>query len=142
MAVNFSAIQAVAILANAAVVYEPSVFNGTGNEIRRNLVLKVDQPTIDQLLALEQTHGSTCSVVKTDTVRVKVDMNAVRVFDADHKSIETPGFWVHPNVEVRLEVKGTWKTSNGTGLSVSCTDIRYCSDEIISPFFTAGSVKC
>jgi len=87
MAVNFSAIQAVAILTNAAVVYEPSVFNGTGNEIRRNLVLKVDQPTIDQLLALEQTHGSTCSVVKTDTIRVKVDMNAVRVFDADRKSI-------------------------------------------------------
>ena len=139
MAVNFSAIPAVVILANAAVIYEPSVFNGTGQEIRRNLVLKVNTAVSDQLLALEQTNGATCSVVKPDTIRVKVDMNAVKVFDADHKSIEAPGRWIHPNVEVRLEVRGTWKTVNGTGISVSCTDIRYCSDEIISPFFTAGA---
>ena len=138
MAVNFSAIPTVAIIANAAVIYEPSVFNGTGQEIRRNLVLKVSAQVSDQLLTLEQTHGATCSVVKADTIRVKVDMNAVKVFNAEHKSMETPGRWVHPNVEVRLEVKGTWKTANGTGISVSCTDIRYCSDEIISPFFTAA----
>ena len=56
MAVNFSAIPAVVILANAAVIYEPSVFNGTGQEIRRNLVLKVSAQVSDQLLALEQTH--------------------------------------------------------------------------------------
>ena len=78
MAVNFSAIPAVVILANAAVIYEPSVFNGTGQEIRRNLVPKVSSQVSDQLLALEQTHGATCSVVKPDTIRVKVDMNAVK----------------------------------------------------------------
>jgi hypothetical protein len=139
MAVNFTAILVVAIIANAAVIYEPSVFNGTGQEIRRNLVLKVNTAVSDQLLALEQANGATCSVVKPDTIRVKVGMNAVKVFDADHKGIETPGRWIHPNVEVRLEVRGTWKTANGTGISVSCTDIRYCSDEIISPFFTAGA---
>jgi len=137
MAVNFTAIPAVAIIAKAAVVYEPSVFNGTGQEIRRNLVLKVDPKVSEQLLALEQTHGPvSCSLVKPETIRVKIDMNAVKIFDADHKSMEAPARWTHPNVEVRIEVRGTWKAANGTGLSACCTDIRFCSDELISPFFT------
>ena len=136
MAVNFSAIQAVAILTNAAVVYEPSVFNGTGLEIRRNLVLKVDTQVREQLLALEQEQGVSGSVVKPDTICVKIDMNAVKIFGADHKPMEAPGRWTHPNVEVRLEVRGTWKAASGNGLSICCTDIRFCTDELISPFFT------
>ena len=143
MAVNFTAIPVVTIIAkNASVVYEPSVFNGTGHEIRRNLVLKVDPAVSDQLLQLEAANGPiTCSIVKPETIRVKIDMSTVRVFDADHKSMETPGRWTHPNVEVRLEARGTWKTSNGSGLSVCCTDIRYCSDEQLSNYREADEGK-
>jgi len=136
MAVNFTAIPVVTIITSAEVVYEPSVFNGTGLEIRRNLVLKVDTQVREQLLALEREQGVSGSLVKPETIRVKIDMNAVKIFGVDHKPMEAPGRWVHPNVEVRIEVRGTWKAANGTGLSACCTDIRFCSDELVSPFFT------
>jgi len=134
MAVSFIAIQTTSILAKEAqIIYEPSVFNGTGNEVRRNLVLKVEQSVRDELLKLEEglaTSGMQhCSVVKPETIRVKLDMNAVRLFDADHKSMPAPGRWTHSNVEVRLEVRGTWKTATNCGLAFCCTDVRFCSDE-------------
>jgi DNA-binding transcriptional LysR family regulator len=39
-----------------------------------------------------------------------------------------------PHVEVRLELRGTWKTASSSGLSVRCTDIRFCSGGKPSPF--------
>ena len=138
MAVSFTAIPTQVIIAkNTQIVYEPSVFNGTGNEIRRNLVLKVPQDVSDQLLMLEDMNrlGPTkCSVIKPENIRVKIDMSLVRIFNADHAGMAAPEKWVHPNVEVRLEVRGTWKTATNCGLSVCCTDVRFCSDEQASPF--------
>ena len=54
MAVTFTAVnQHHLLIKNAKIVYEPSVYNGTGAEIRKNLVLAVDQTTRDQLTAIE-----------------------------------------------------------------------------------------
>jgi len=137
VAVNFTAIPTQVIIAKAQIVYEPSVFNGTGLEIRRNLVLRVEQSVSDQLVQVEDANNlgpTKCSIVKPETIRVKIDMSTVRVFDADHKGIEAPVKWTHPNVEVRLEIRGTWKTATNCGLSVCCTDVRFCTDELPSPF--------
>ena len=137
MAVNFTAIPTQVIFAKAQTIYEPSVFNGTGLEIRRNLVLKVEQSVSDQLVQVENANnlGATkCSIVKPETIRVKIDMSAVRVFDADNKGMEAPLKWTHPNVEVRLEIRGTWKTATNCGLSVCCADVRFCEDAALSPF--------
>ena len=138
MAVTFTSITNQHLIAKGArIVYEPSVYNGTGAEIRKNLVLAVDQTIRDQLTAIEtQLHlGATLfSVSKTETIRVKIDTDQIRLFDADHHHINPPEKWVHDNVEVRLEVRGTWRTATNTGLSVCCTDIRFAEDTRVSPF--------
>ena len=138
MAVTFTAIpQQLIVVRNARIVYEPSVFNGTGTEVRRNLVLAVDQATRDQLTDIEdqmQLGPTRCSVVKPETIRVKVDTDTIRLFDVNHTQINIPEKWVHANVEARLEVRGAWKTATNCGISVCCTDLRFCSDEQGSPF--------
>ena len=110
MAVTFTAItQHHLMVKNANIVYEPSVYNGTGTEVRRNLVPAVGQTTRDQLANIETQMdlGPTlCSVLKPATVRVKVDIDNIRIFDSDHHQINIPERWVHANVEARLEVRG------------------------------------
>jgi hypothetical protein len=138
MAVTFTSITNHHLIAKGArIVYEPSVYNGNGAEIRKNLVLAVDQTIRDQLTAIEtQLHlGPTlCFVVKSKTIRVKIDTDQVRLFDADHHQINPPEKWVHSNVEVRLEVRGTWRTATNAGISVCFTDIRFAEDTSVSPF--------
>jgi len=138
MAVTFTSInQHHLIINNAKIVYEPSVYNGTGAEIRKNLVLAVDQTTRDQLTAIEaqmQLGPTLCSVVKLETIRVKVDTDNVRLFSAEHHQINPPEKWVHSNVEARLEVRGEWRKKTNSGISVCCTDIRFAEDTHVSPF--------
>ena len=115
MAVTFTSITDHHLIAQGAkIVYEPSGYNGTGAEIRKNLVLALDQQIRDKLTAIEtQMHlGPTiCSVVKPETIRVKIDMDNVRIFDANHHQINPPEKWVHNHVEAHLEVRGTWRTA-------------------------------
>ena len=133
MAVTFTAIPHQHLIAkNAKILFQPSVYNGSGTEVRRNLVLAVEQITRDQLTVIEEhLHlGPTlCSVIKPETIRVKVDTDNIRIFDADHNKINAPEKWVHANVEARLEVRGVRKTATNCGISVCCTDLRFCSDE-------------
>ena len=129
--------QHVPLVKNAKILYEPSIYNGSGAEIRKNLVLLVDDATRNQLSAIEeqQNLGPTlCSVLKPDSIRVKVDMEQVRIFDVDHNQITPLEKRVHANTEVRLEVRGIWRTATSGGISVCCTDLRFCSDNTVSPF--------
>ena len=54
MAVTFTGIpKQHFIVKGARILYEPSIFNGNGQEVRKNLVLSVNQATCDQLTAIE-----------------------------------------------------------------------------------------
>ena len=110
MAVIFAAIPQQHFIAKPArVLYEPSVYNGVGSEVRRNLVLAVDQTTREALTLIEtqQCLGPTlCSILEPDSIRVKIDMEQVRIFDADHNQINSPERWANANVEARIEVRG------------------------------------
>ena len=68
-----------------------------------------------------------CSVVKPENIWVKVDTDNVRLFNAEHHQVNPPEKWVHSNVEVRLEVRGVWRTATNSGISVCCTDIRFAA---------------
>ena len=121
----------------AHILYEPCIFNGKGQEVRKNLVLSVDQAERDQLTAVEtqlQLGETLCSVVKPESIRVKVDMEQVRLFDSEHNQINPPEKWAHNNVEACLEVRGSWHTATNTGLSVCCTDLRFIEEACTSPF--------
>ena len=106
-------------------------------EVRKNLVLAVDQATRDQLTASEtqlQLGDTICSVVKPESIRVKIDTDQVCLFDSSHNQINPPEKWAHNNVEVCVEVRGSWRTATNTGLSVCCTDIRFAEEASTSPF--------
>ena len=106
-------------------------------EVRKNLILEVDQTARDQLTAIEtqlQLGDTLCSVVKPESIRVKLDMEQVRIFDSDHNQINPPEKWAHNNVEVCLEVRGSWRTATNTGISVCCTDMRFAEEASTSPF--------
>ena len=128
MAVTFTAITKQHCIAKAVcILYEPSVYNGTGQEVRKNLVFPVGQATRDQLEAIETQLQlkDLCSILKPDSIiEVKVDMEQVWLFDSEHIQINPPDKWADRTVDVCLEIKGTWRTATHSGLSVSCTDVR------------------
>ena len=140
-AVTFSAVPKQYVLArNAQVVYEPSVFAGTGTERRVNIVLQVHEDPRGHLKAIEDAQGlgnALCSVIRDDgSVKAKLDLDTVRVFNAEHQRVEAPVTWKNSTIHVLLEVRGHWKSRSGAGLSVLCTDIQLCTDPtpVVSPF--------
>ena len=126
------------ILAHSAtVVWEPSVFGGDGTERRLNLVLRVADNVCDALRSIEHGAALDCSVVKDDTIKVKIDTQECRVWGADHLPSSPPEQWRGTMVHAAIEVRGYWKSRNSTGLSVVCTDIQFVANGIApasSPF--------
>ena len=140
-AVTFAALPNQYILVrDAVVVYEPSVFGGNGEEKRKNLVLSVPEIVRVQLRSIEEDlvlGHSLCSVIKDDgSIRVKLDTDAVRIFDGDHTVTTHPTQWKGVTINVLLEIKGQWKSRSGAGLSVLCTDIQLSTAvvPVVSPF--------
>ena len=140
-AVTFSAIPKQYILVrDALVVYEPSVFGAVGGEQRVNMVLSVPEVARNQLTAIEDAlvlGNALCSVVKDDgNIRVKLDNDAVRIFDTSHARVPAPTHWKGATIHALLEVKGHWKSRSGAGLSVLCTDIQLAAEPppVKSPF--------
>ena len=128
MAVTFTAFAKRHCISKGATIrYEPSIYNGTGTKVRKNLVLSVDQATRDQIEAIETQLQlkDVCSILKPDTIKVKVDMEQVRLFDSEHIQINPPDKWADRSVDVCLEIKGTWRTATRSGLSICCTDVRF-----------------
>ena len=105
--------------------------------MRKNLALSVEEATRDQLTAIEaqlQPGETLCSRTKPEAIRVKVDMEQVRIFDSDHNQRNPPEKWAQTNVEACLEVRGHRRTATNAGLSVCCTDIRFLGEACTSPF--------
>ena len=137
MAVNFTAIEQTVILTQGVCVYQPSVFNGTGLETRVNLVLSVTDAVREQVATIENNLNlgpSACSVLKGNNLKVKLDLDTLHTYKQAHEKIKpTLGQFAGSDVEVRLEVRGVWKTAGSSGLSIRCTDLRFCEGRP-SPF--------
>ena len=137
MAVNFTAIEQTVILTKCVCVYQPSVFNGTGQETRVNLVLAVTDAVREQVATIEAALNlgpSACSVLKGNNLKVKIDLDTLNTYNQEHEKIKpTLGQFAGSDVEVRLELRGVWKTASSSGLSIRCTDLRFCEGRP-SPF--------
>jgi len=138
MAVSFTALTLPVIMTKATSLYQPSVYNGTGAETKLNLVLSVTDAVRDEVAAIETQLNlgpNSCSVLKNGSLKVKLDMERVNVYDEDHQSIKAlAAQFANAEVEVRLELRGAWKTASSSGLSIRCTDVRLCSGGKPSPF--------
>jgi len=138
MAVNFTALELPVIMTKATCMYMPSVYNGTGLETKLNLVLCVTDAIRDQVSAVETNLNlgpNSCSVLKGSNLKVKIDLDRLHTYDEDHHLIKAPlGRYANAEVEVRLELRGSWKTASSSGLSIRCTDLRFCGGSHPSPF--------
>ena len=138
MAVTFTALNLPVIMTNATSLYPPSVFGGSGAERKLNLVLSVGDSVRDEILALEKQLDlgpSTCSVFKNGALKCKIDLDRLNTFDESHQPFKpTLQQYAGVEVQVRLELRGTWKTASSAGLGIRCTDIRFCSEGKASPF--------
>ena len=128
------------LAAGATVLWEPSVYGGSGVEKRLNLVLKVSEATLAELQAIElailRDAPGICSVIREDSVRCKLDVDELRFWNADNVRAPTPESLKGAIVQAYIEVRGTWKSRTGTGLSIVCTDLQFSGEAapVIAPF--------
>jgi hypothetical protein len=138
MAVSFTALNLPVIMTKATSLYPPSVYNGTGTESKLNLVLSVEDKVRDQIAEIEKQLDlgpSACSAFKNGSLKCKIDLDRLNTYDENHQLFKpTLQQYAGVEVEVRLELRGTWKTASSAGLSIRCTDIRFCSEGKASPF--------
>ena len=142
------------------IIFEPSVYNGTGQEERKNIVFGVP-PTIEEglaimedaiLQALSETHPNIhalwVSSVKPAngdheaSLKAKINVagkQQCRFFDENNEPIEAPSVFRPLEAQIVLQVRGVYiqKTAAGLMLSVSHMQKRPStagSFECISPF--------
>ena len=132
--VSFTPISQQVLIVTGKIKFHPSVYNANGTERRLNLLVETDLATRTKLREIEVGLGinNLTSIVKDAAIKCKIDMDTVRCYDAENRSTAAPTSWAARTVEIRIEVRGTWHTATNSGLSVSCTDVRFMAHP--SPF--------
>jgi hypothetical protein len=144
------------IISNATVLFEPSVYGGNGTETRVNLVLRAQSlasggAALEAVRSIEASLGldSRYSVAKgDDTIKCKLVLDEVRTFDAEHAAfaVPSPAQWKGALVNARLEVRGSWQSRLGSGLSIVCTDVQFLggttavAPPAVSPFLEPQAI--
>ena len=136
MAVTFEKIAEQRILlSKATVVYEPSVYGGDGSEQRKNIVLTLPPGAAQPIQELEAGIGPRLvSSMKDGTVRAKIMMPTVRVYDSDKNLVDHPVKWQGCVVNAVIVVKGKWASKTQAGLSMEVTDLQVLDRAPACPF--------
>ena len=108
------------------VIWEPSAYGGDGTAVRKNICFTAGDEIAQAVTAMEEKlSGTVVSCLKGGTLRCKINMDKVRVFDAAKRRIEKPDLWRGWSVNAFVHVKGKWESRNSTGLSLECQDIQF-----------------
>ena len=124
------------------VLVGPNVYGGDGSETRVNLVLRASPnalaPSLVEkvrsieanLLGADSVKTCNSAIISEDTIKSKLALDSVNVFDAQHAAIDvpTPAQWKGRIVNARLEIRGAWQSRLGAGLSIVCTDVQFLTD--------------
>ena len=108
------------------ILFEPNVYNGTGEENRVNVCIQNEQ-LIEKVLAYEEElTGPVSSAVKgeMDHVKCKITWDKIRFYDLQAELTDRPqrlGGWTSNIVFV---IKGKWVSHGQSGLSIEATDIQ------------------
>ena len=125
--VNFEklAVQRVQVW-GAIVEYEPSVYGGDGIEPRKNIVLAITEEEQGLFQLLEQVVDSKklTSCIKEGTVKAKVTLDTVNIFDLEKNRVKPPAQWKGQCVNAVLQMRGLWNSKTQSGLSLEVTDIQ------------------
>ena len=123
-------------LDNATIVYEPGIYQGTGEENRVNIVFSVPEHVQQEVQAMETALGDCVSCLKDGTMKCKVSLDRVRFFDVARNRIEKPGMIRGYTCNAMVNVRGKWSTRNQQGLCLEATDIQLLGkeDSDVCPF--------
>ena len=132
--VSFSPAQGTLLVRGAKVLFEPNTFDGT-QASRRNIVLGVDEETINSVRAWEEQvdPGRLCSNISQYGLRAKICMDTVRAWEGKTPSV-LPETLKDQTVNLVLVLKGIWISKKQSGLSLSVTDIEVVETTVESPF--------
>jgi hypothetical protein len=141
------------------IVYEPSVYNGTGEEERKNIVLELT-PEIEQVLAtMEDTIRQTLdenipnidaiwvSSLKPETsnlgptVKAKINVSGkqpCKFFDENNAATEPPLAFKSLDAKVVLRIQGVYVQKQAAGLLMTVTHMQNRpvtkAEDLTSPF--------
>jgi hypothetical protein len=125
--------------------FEPSVFNGTGDEPRKGIVFNITPEILEAVAQLEDTCrqllGETipnidalwCSSVKPSekysaTLKAKINVSGPRVcpfFDEANKPAEAPIAWKGLPVNAVVSIRGCYSQRQGVGMILEVVALQY-----------------
>lgn len=145
-------------LETITVPFEPSVFQGTGDETRKGIVFNVPDAIFDTFAAveescrqaLESTVPNTNSIWSSSirpsgsypaTLKAKINVTgdrAVKFYDVANEPAERPTNWQRLPCNAVLQVRGCYVQKQSVGLLLEVTHLQYgselCDAERGSPF--------
>lgn len=141
------------------ILYEPSVYNGTGDEERKNIVFEISPETEHALATLEETvrqsmdeqvsniNSIWCSAIKpaTDfhgpTTKAKIKVSGEQVckfYDEDNVATELPSAFRPLEAKVVLRIQGVYVQKQAAGLMMTVTHMQNRpaqeAEDFTSPF--------
>lgn len=142
------------------IMYEPSVYNGTGQEERKNIVLELT-PEMEQVLAtMEDTIRQTldekvpnieaiwvsslkpASGFSGPTVKAKINVSGkqpCKFFDENNAATEPPSAFKPLDAKVVLRIQGVYVQKQAAGLLMTVTHMQNrpaatAAEDLASPF--------
>ena len=130
---------------NCKVAFEPSVYNGTGDEVRKGIVLRIadedfalfteleawckqalqeEVPNVDALWS----PSTRCNDKYGSQLKAKITMGrgpyAVHYYDGSKASCDEPDCWRDLEVKVVLEVRGCYTQRTTVGMLLDVTHVQ------------------
>ena len=107
------------------VLYEPSTFQGTGQETRLNIVIRAPEKSLDALRAMQAAllPDGYASSVREGCIRAKIDVTKVQFYAPDGVEAQAPASY-RPRCHAALEIKGTYQSRQGAGLLLEVTALQ------------------
>ena len=117
------------------ILYEPSVFQGTGAETRLNIVIRAPESALQALRTIEEAilPSGYISCLRDGAVRAKIDVTKAKFYDSEGEISAPSSFRQACNAFV--EIKGTYSTRQAAGLLIEVTALELGGAKAISnPF--------
>ena len=135
-------------LTGLTIPFEPSVFQGTGQEPRKSMLMNITQEIFDAFATIEnfcrqpeQQALWTSSLKPADkygaTLKAKINVTgerAVKFYSAANDPCEAPTDWKNLRCNAVVLVKGIYIQRQGVGLLVDVTHLQYAEAVQGSPF--------
>ena len=142
---------------NCSVAFEPSVYNGVGNEVRKGIVLRItdedfalftefeawckqamqkEVPNVDALWS----PSARCDGKSGSQLKANITMSgpyAVHYYDGSKVACAEPDCWRDLRVKVELEVRGCYTQRSTVGLLLDVTHVQ-----IVGGSDSQGVVAC